>query len=125
MRQIARVHHVRDEFIWDLAGLHENLLEIYVEGRCKNHQRSILAMSRDLVAGMQQIIAAHDLQDEVIWAIADVFANLFTTHVERQREDQVPPRRSAHPTMVELLAWLDRLGTDHDDDADAALAAAD
>jgi hypothetical protein len=90
----------------------------------KNHQRSIHAMFGELAMGMRQIVRTHDFTEEAIWHIADVLAHLFTTYVEHRREGQVPGRRSAHPTMPELLAWLDEYCSDRDGAEDAASTSA-
>jgi hypothetical protein len=115
MRQIVRAHNFKDEVAGYIAELLEHLCENFVERRCENHQRAILAMFRDLLVGMQRIIAANKLKDEVVWHIGAVLANLFATHVERRCEEQKPRRRGAPPTMVQLLARLDRYGSDHEE----------
>ena len=118
-RHIVREHKLKDEVAGHIAWLLDDLFQT-----CKSHQWSIRTMFRELAVTMRQIIAAHDLEDEIIRHLANVLAHLFTTYVEREREAQVPQLRSAHPTMVELLAWLDRLATVHDDAEDAASTAA-
>jgi hypothetical protein len=115
IRQIVRAHNFKDEVAGYMAELLKHLCETFVERRCENHQRAILAMFRDLVEGMQQIIAANSLKDEVVWHIGDVLANLFTTYVECRCEEQTPQRRGAPPTMVELLARLERYASDHEE----------
>jgi hypothetical protein len=123
MRHIVRAHNFKDEVAGYIAELLEHMFENSMERRCENHQRAILVMFRDLVVGMQQIIAANNLKDEVVWHIGDVLANLFTTYVERRCEEQKPRRRGAPPTMVELPARLDRYGSEHEESPSKAAPA--
>src|SRR5687768_15908026 len=72
MHEIVRVHDLKDAAIRDIAGLLEGLFEAYAWRRCRDDQRSLHAMSRELVVGMCEIIDAHGLGDEVVWQLAEV-----------------------------------------------------
>jgi hypothetical protein len=169
MHEIVEVHDLKDEAVWDITVLVEDLFEKHVWRRPRTAQRSMRATYRELVVGMSDIVNAHDLGDEVVGHIAEVLGGLLETnrvlcrtmqasihelfddlfaiyegaydeepasgrelldellavHLERCRKKQKPRRRGPHPAMVELLARLDRYGSDHEESQSKAAPAAD
>jgi hypothetical protein len=89
-----------------------------------NDRWSIRAMFREFLVGIQQIIAAHDLKEEVVLHIAELVGDLLATYVERRHKEQRPRRRGPHPVIVELLARLDRYFDCEDGQGAASGAAA-
>jgi hypothetical protein len=88
MHKIAQVHDLKDEAVWNIAGLLGDLFEAHVWRRCRNEQRSRHVMARELVLGMCEIINTHDLGDEVVEHFAKILDGLLDTDLAFGRARQ-------------------------------------
>lgn len=121
VREIVTMHDLEEEVVEDIAALLADLFTTYVECGRNHHQCSSLAMFRELAMGIREIQKGD--RDEEPPSGRELLDDLLAMHLERCPKKQKPPRRGLHPAMAELLARLDRLGTDHDDAEDAASTA--
>jgi hypothetical protein len=111
-RKIVQVHDLKDEAIQDIAGL---LGELDTNlAFCRAREAAVQKLFDELCA----IYTGH--RDEEPPSGRELLDDLLAMRLERCRKKQKPRRRGVHPAMAELLARLDRLGTDHDDAEDAA-----
>ena len=117
MRQIVSLHDLEEEVVEDVAALLANLFTTYVECGRNHHQCSSPAMFRELAMGIREI------RDEELPSGRELLDDLLAMQLERCPKKQKARHRGLHPAMAELLARLDRLGTDHDDAEDTASTA--
>jgi hypothetical protein len=100
MQEIVGVHDLKDGAIRDIAGLLKELFDVYAWRRCRDDQRSLHAMSRELVVGMCEIIDAHGLGDEVVWQLAEVLGD----YLENTLAPCRPRQASARELFDDLFA---------------------
>lgn len=113
MREIVTMHDLEDGAIEDIAALLADLFTTYGE-RGRNHHQCLSLPMFQIHRGDhdEEPPSGRELQDD-----------LLAMHLERCPKKQESRRRGLHPAMADLLARLDRLGTDHDDTEDAASTA--
>lgn len=118
LSDIINAHDLGDEVVGHLAEMLGGLLETN-RVLCRTMQASVHELFDDLFAIYE------GAYDEEPPSGRELLDDLLTMHLERCRKKQKPRRRDPHPAMVELLARLDRYGSDHETSHSKAAPAAD
>jgi hypothetical protein len=118
MCEIIDTHDLGDEVVGHLAKILDGLLETDLAfGRAR--QASVRELLDDLVT-----IHRGDLDEEPPTP-RELLDDLLVMSLEHRRKKQKPRRQEPHPAMVELLARLDRYGSDNEKAQNKAARAAD
>jgi hypothetical protein len=107
MYEIVDAHELGDEVVSHLAEVIDCLLE------------NNLALRRTRDASVQELLDElfaiyRGDRDEEPPSGRELLDELLAMYREHRRKTRRPRRRDPHPAMVELLARLDRYGSDHD-----------
>lgn len=118
MSALINAHDLGDDVVVHIAEVLGGLLEAN-RVLCHTMQTSVHELFDDLFAIYE---GAYDDEPPSGRELLD---DLLAMHLERCRKKQKPRRRGPHPAMVELLARLDRYGSDHEESQSKAAPAAD
>lgn len=118
MRELIDAQGLDDHVVWHLAEVLDDVFETYqVRPRTRHAPVQVL---------FHRLFAIDEGADGEKQALGrELLDDLLMTYLKRRSKARKPRRQSPHPAMVELLARLDRYGSDNKKAQSKAARAAD
>lgn len=117
MRELIGAQGLDDHVVWHLAEVLDELFETYLVRPRTRH-----APVQELFHRLFAIDEEADAEKQALGR--ELLDDLLMTYLKRRSKARKPRRQSPHPAMVELLARLDRCGSDHNRSPSKAAPAA-